>query len=107
MIKLQKPPFVYMDGRIIDWDDANETADAHFDLKAIFSVNPTGGSLTQELFAGETFNSTTDDSVLTVDSVDTLGGVISFTVMAMLSPGMHISAPPWSSIEPVTSVVRM
>jgi len=33
-------------------------------------------------------------------------GVISVALAVTLSPGMHISAPPKSSIDPVTSVVR-
>src|SRR3990172_2953058 len=34
-------------------------------------------------------------------------GVISFTVMLMLSPGITISTPAGSVISPVTSIVRM
>ncbi|MCP4783227.1 MAG: hypothetical protein GY903_03280 [Fuerstiella sp.] len=66
----------------IDWDDTNDTSNAHFDLAPIFTVNPIDGSLTAVL--GEigftSFESTTDDSVLTIDSVNQTSGEIAFTV---------------------------
>jgi hypothetical protein len=66
----------------IDWSDSNDTLPAHFDLPAIFVIDPADGSLTQVLgTAGQTeFASTTEDSVLTITAVDTATGVITFTV---------------------------
>ncbi|MAS94337.1 MAG: hypothetical protein CMO55_14155 [Verrucomicrobiales bacterium] len=67
---------------VIDWGDSNDTADATFDLAAIFSANVANGALTQLLGAAgyTSFNSTTDDSVLTITAVNTTTGVISFQV---------------------------
>ena len=69
----------------IDWDDDNDTADSTFRLDPVFSINTTDGTLTQELFAGETFTSTNDKdrdpvTVLTINTVDVDTGVITFTV---------------------------
>ena len=67
----------------IDWDDDNDTADSTFRLDPVFSINTSDGTLTQELFAGETFTSTNSNdpgTVLTINTVDVDTGVITFTV---------------------------
>ena len=67
----------------IDWDDVNDTANSTFELDPIFSINTANGALTQELLEGETFTSTNANdpgTVLTVNTVDTVNGVITFTV---------------------------
>ena len=52
----------------INWNDTNDTADAHFDLTAIFAPTTTGATV-QQLAALDIFISTTDDSVLTIVTV--------------------------------------
>ncbi len=66
----------------IDWDDDNDTTGAHFDLDAIFTINAGTGVTTAVL--GElgftSFNSTSEDSVLTITGVNSTTGEITFTV---------------------------
>ena len=67
----------------IDWDDDNDTADSTFRLDPVFSINTSDGTLTQELFVGETFtstNSTDPGTVLTINTVNVDTGEITFTV---------------------------
>lgn len=103
----------------IDWDDDNDQANATFNLDSIFRVDTSDGSLTQVLdTAGFTsFNSTTDDSVLTINSVDTVNGVVEFTVTHQyLDDGLALyagAASPWpgangtpSDVSTIVAVVR-
>jgi len=64
----------------IDWDDPNDAADATFNVTAIWTVNTTNGAISQTLSTGNTFNSTTDDSVLTVTGVNVATGEVTFSV---------------------------
>lgn len=91
----------------IKWGDSNDTLDAHFDIPAIFTINIATGVLTQQLFSGNTFNSTTEDSVLKIVSVNTTTGVINFTVghqylddgLASILPGGNSTAFDVSTIS--------
>ncbi|MFO7902492.1 MAG: PKD domain-containing protein [Pirellulaceae bacterium] len=56
---------------VVDWDNPNDAADSTFALDAV-----------QDLSAGDTFASSTDDAELTVDSVDLVTGTVGFTVAA-------------------------
>ncbi len=104
---LTDPGLLDAHGVDIKWGDPNDTLDAHFDLSAIFTINVATGVLTQQLFAGNTFNSTTEDSVLKIVSVNTTNGEIKFTVghrylddgLSSLPPGGNGTASDVSTIS--------
>ncbi|MEM9015886.1 MAG: LamG-like jellyroll fold domain-containing protein, partial [Verrucomicrobiota bacterium] len=80
----------------IDWDDPNDTAIATFSIPAINTVNDADGTTTQTIPIGQPINSSTDDSVLVVTSVQA-NGVINFRVTHLyeddgLDPGINGSS---------------
>ena len=66
-----------LDGHVItiDWNDPNDAADATFTIP---SIRNAAGVAT--LAIGDTFNSTTDEAVLTITSINSVTGEVGFSV---------------------------
>ncbi len=67
---------------VLNWGDSNDAALATFDInKAIKQVTNTGdGTLANWLAVNDTFFSSTDDSILTITSIDDVTGTVTFSV---------------------------
>ncbi|MDF1754813.1 MAG: autotransporter-associated beta strand repeat-containing protein [Verrucomicrobiales bacterium] len=82
---------------IVNWDDPNDAGVATFDLSAIYSVNNANGDLTAELLPGAIIDSSSDDSRLTIDTIDTVTGVITFTVTHQYEDDGSAPGDTWAS----------
>jgi hypothetical protein len=91
----------------INWDDVNDQVASIINLPAIYNVNKSNGLRTQWLSPGDTFQSTSAhdlDTILRVDTVDLLSGVITFTVSHQYR---NDGAAPGNATMSDTSTIRV